>query len=155
MFKLPLEFESSASASGEMSKPWHIQSGDQSANCSVPPEFGGPGGGFSPEDLYLQALINCFVGTFKVYAKGSRINFSRLDVTANLTVDKDAAGAVRMQRCHLYINVLGAEKPDRIKVLVEKVFRDGFILNSVKTEIHYNLLINEASRSNSLPEDHA
>lgn len=155
MFKLPLDFHSSASASGEISIPWLIRSGGQSANCSVPPEFGGPGGGFSPEDLYLQALINCFVGTFKVYAKGSRINFSQLDVSANLTVDKDSSGAVRMQRCDMKVSVLGAEKPDRVKILVEKVFRDGFILNSVKTEIHYNLFIKESAPSNSQPEDHA
>jgi organic hydroperoxide reductase OsmC/OhrA len=147
MFKLPIEFQSSASASAELANPWIIVSGEQTATCSVPPEFGGPGGGFSPEDLYLQALINCFVGTFKVYAKGSRLMFSRLDVSANLTVDKLSSGAVRMQRCQMNINVLGAEKPDRVKLLVEKVFRDGFILNSVITDIQYNLTINEASDS--------
>lgn len=28
---------------------------------SIPPEFGGPGVGESPESLYAMALLNCFV----------------------------------------------------------------------------------------------
>ena len=149
MLKLPIDFQSSASVSGESLEPWLIQSGAQSARCSIPPEFGGPGGGFSPEDLFLQSLINCFIGTFKVYTKGSRIHFARLDVSGSLTVGHNSSGVVRMQSCHLKIEIFDVEKPDRVKALVEKVLRDGFILNSVKTEINHHLAIHEANNDQS------
>jgi len=143
MLKLPVEFKSSASASGDFQKVWAIQSGALEAECAVPAEFGGKGGGFSPEDLYLQALINCFIGTFKVYAKASKIDFGNLAVFGALTVDRNENGAVRMQKCELEIELNGVLSEGRVKTLVEKVFRDGFILNSVKTEIVYQLKITE------------
>ncbi len=145
MLKLPVNFQSSATASGDPLEPWLIQSGAHSAMVSIPPEFGGQGGGFSPEDLFLQALINCFIGTFKVYAKGSKIYFTNLEVSGNLKIDLNSSGAVRMQTCDLKIDIFDVEKPDRVKALVEKVFRDGFILNSVKTEIHHSLVIHEVN----------
>ena len=33
---------------------------------TIPSEFEGPGGGYSPEDFYALALLNCFGATFKV-----------------------------------------------------------------------------------------
>jgi len=146
MIQLPLEYRSSAVASSQGLGPWSIRSGENSSVCSVPPEFGGPGGGFSPEDLYLQALINCFVGTFQVYAKGSKLQFQSLEVSGILTIDKNSAGAIRMQGCLLEIHISGVDRPDRVQALAEKVLRDGFILNSVKTEIRHNLTVNPAAK---------
>ena len=48
-----------------------------------------------------------------------------------------------MDKCLLQIEIFGAKRPDRLKTLVEKVFRDGFILNSVKTEVKYELTLHE------------
>ncbi len=149
MLKLPLEFMSSATASGISSEPWLIQSGSYSSSCVVPSEFGGPGGAFSPEDLFLQALINCFIGTFKVYAKASKLSFNQIGVLGFLTLDHNSAGAARMQKCELKINLFGVEKPDRVRALVDKVLRDGFILNSVTTEIHHQLIIHENQNASS------
>ena len=149
MLKLPIEFRSSATAHKNVSVPWLIQSGEYSSNCAIPPEFGGTGGAFSPEDLFLQALINCFVGTFKVYAQASKISYTDLVVSGLLTVDHNASGAIRMQSCMLKINLYGVSKPDRVSALVDKVFRDGFILNSVKTEIHHQLVIHEVQHASS------
>ncbi len=120
MPKLPIDFKSEALANGHFENTWAINSGPQKTQCGIPSEFGGMGGGFSPEDLFLQALINCFVGTFKVYAKASKVGFSNLAVKGNLSVDR----------------------PDRIETIVAKTIKDGFILNSVKSEIKYNLEIN-------------
>ncbi|MES2769885.1 MAG: OsmC family protein [Bdellovibrionota bacterium] len=139
--QLPIEFKSKATASGEFVQPWLIECGEYSAKCAVPSEFGGVGDGFSPEDLFLQALMNCFIGTFKVYAKSSKIHFSKLELNGNLVVDQNSSREVRMHKCDLTVQIWGAERPDRAKTLADKVFRDGFILNSVKTEISYKLII--------------
>ncbi|MBC7467027.1 MAG: OsmC family protein [Bdellovibrio sp.] len=144
MHKLPLEFSSQASATGDFEKTWPITSGSIQAICSIPTEFGGAGGGFSPEDLFLQALMNCFIGTFKVYAKASRITFSQLNIKGQLTVDQNDSKSMCMKKALLSIEVHGVDRPDRIETIVAKTLRDGFILNSVKTEIQHELIIHAA-----------
>jgi len=143
MVNLPIEFRSEIEASGVFDEAWKIRSAEQSSACSIPVEFGGHGGGFSPEDLFLHALINCFVGTFKVYAKGSRLQFSRIVVKGTLTVDQDDSRAVVMKRAFIEIDLFGVDRPDRVSLLINKVLREGFILNSVKTEIQHTLNLHE------------
>lgn len=141
MLKLPLEFESSAQSSSGMKTPWKVTSGEFHAECAVPPEFGGNGAGFSPEDFFAQALLNCFVGTFKVYAEASKVSFADLSVKAKLTVDKNEQGQIVMSGCHLSIWISGVSQPDRVQTLVTKTLRGGFILNSVKTSVTHSLEI--------------
>lgn len=139
MTKLPLEFWSEAKADKSFDQPWVISSGEMRASCSIPAEFGGAGGGFSPEDLFLQAAINCFIGTFKVVTKLSKFSFSELQVKGKLIVDKNEDHQIMMKSIALEINVTGVERPDRLETIVSKVIRDGFILNSVKSDITYHL----------------
>ncbi len=145
MFKLPIEFRSEAVATGEFDKVWSTTSNSSIIHNAIPAEFGGAGGGFSPEDLYLQAIMNCFVGTFKVVAKSSKVNFANVFVSGCLMVDKGADGRPCMKSISLQIKVVDADRPDRIETLVNKVFRDGFIINSVKTEITFKLELVQTS----------
>lgn len=145
MHSLPINFSSEAFSTGEFESPWSIKSGPVQAACAIPSEFGGYSGGFSPEDLFLQAVINCFVGTFKVYAKASRINFTDLHVKGKLTVDQGETKKVFMKTVVLDITIGGAERPDRIETIVAKTMREGFILNSVKSEIRHNLQVRTSS----------
>lgn len=139
MFKLPLGFQSEAQANNQFETPWLVNSGKMQTVCAIPSEFGGSGGGFSPEDLFLQSLMNCFIGTFKVYAKSSKIDFSKIILNGKLIVDHDESRKVFMKSVDLEIQVYGAERPDRIETIVAKTVRDGFVLNSVKTKIDYKL----------------
>jgi len=135
----PIEFVSEAKADQVFELPWSISSGDMNAFCNVPIDFGGNGGGFSPEDLFLQAVINCFVGTFKVMAKLSRLSYTNIQVVGKLYVDKNLEGKVCMKSINLAIGISGADRPERLGTLVSKALREGFIINSVKSEILYSL----------------
>ena len=139
MYSLPIEFRSEAEAGGEFSHPWTIVSGQSCSFSAVPAEFGGHGGGFSPEDLFLQAAINCFIGTFKVVAKMSKVSFSNVQVKGRLRVDKNSEGKTVMSAVHLDIEFQGVDRPDRVEAIVAKAIRDGFIINSIKSEISYSL----------------
>lgn len=145
MHKLPLEFSSEALASGDFDESWSVGSGSQQTSCAIPPEFGGSGNGSSPEDFFLQALMNCFVGTFKVYANASKISFSRVQVNGRLIVDQDSGRKVVMKTAILEINIYGVDRRDRAETIALKALRDGFILNSVKTEIQHSLHIFDSS----------
>jgi organic hydroperoxide reductase OsmC/OhrA len=135
MIKYPIDFASSATATGDLMSNWAIRSGQMEASCCVPVEFDGPGGGFSPEDLFAQALTNCFVATFKVYAHHSKLVFEKVEAKGRLSVDLGEQRKPVMKSFHLQVNIVGASQPDRAKMLAEKAFQSGFILNSVKTEL--------------------
>lgn len=102
--------------------------------CAIPPEFDGPGAGFSPEELYAHALSNCFVATFKVYAERSRLTFETLNLDAALIVDRGEDGAPWMARIDVQATLTGAGDPDKARRLLEKTAASCLILNSVKTE---------------------
>lgn len=135
----PLEFISHAKAGPGVGAPWALKSGAHVTTGAVPAEFGGGGGGFSPEDLFAQALANCFIGTFKVYAQASKVAFEEVEVVAHLEVDQGESRQPVMARCRLDITISGAERPDRVETLVAKAVKSGFVLNSVKTELSHTL----------------
>ncbi len=133
--RLPLQFDCKTSASGDFSKNWNSQAPTESVNVAIPPEFGGHGGGFSPEDLFQMALCNCFLATFKVYAQNSKLTFEKIEIESHLIVDKDGKTLQPvMKSFSAKVKIYGANNVDRAKLLAEKAISSGFILNSVKTE---------------------
>lgn len=150
MPNLPVHFNSEAIANKNFEEPWVIKSSSTESQCAIPPEFGGHGGGFSPEDLFLQAAINCFLGTFKVMARLSKISFDQIQVQGNLSVDKNEENKTVMKSVHLNISFSGVDRPDRVETLVAKVIKDGFILNSIKSDITYNLNIVTSDLTSSI-----
>lgn len=137
----PITFRAEAKAVPGIQTEWSIQSGKSSAACTVPVEFGGPGSRFSPEDLFAQALVNCFVGTFKVMAELSKLQYETLLVSGDLVMDKNEAGKPWMKAIQLFIRLANPSHPDRAKALVKKAVETGFILNSVKTAIEYDVVL--------------
>ncbi len=142
--KLPLLFKAQSQAAAGIQTIWNVESYGHQAACAVPPEFGGPGGGFSPEDLFAQALTNCLVATFKVYAENSNLVFSNIHVQTHLTVAMNENKKITMQKCHFEINLHQTNQPEKAELLIKKAFESGFILNSVKTELSYELQLHDS-----------
>lgn len=101
---------------------------------AIPPEFEGPGGGYSPEDFYALALANCFIATFKVIAEKSKLVYSQIKAQGQLTVDRDEKGVPWMKSFSLQVVLIGATDPERALRLLEKSSQSCMVLNSVKTE---------------------
>ena len=138
MIQYPQEYRVRSSAHAGIQSTWSTNTPTGGLThgviCAIPPEFQGPGGGASPEDLYALALANCFVATFKVFAEKSSVTFGSLEVEGVLTVDRDEKGVPWMSKFHLLVRVQGASDSTRLKTLLEKTSRSCMILNSVKTE---------------------
>ena len=145
MIQYPISFYTNATSKLGIHSTWEIDSQNRRSRCAIPPEFEGPGGGFSPEDLFAQALANCFIATFKVYAEKSRIDFEDLSVNAELTVDLDEQKRPVMKKCIItaVVELVGGQNlnASRISMLAEKAFRSGFVLNSVKTDLSFKFEI--------------
>ncbi len=141
MTSYPVSFLAEAQSKSGINSVWNVESVGTRITCAIPPEFDGPGGGLSPEDLFAQALTNCFVATFKVYAEKSKLAFGALQVKSELVVGIGDAGKPVMQSCLMKVEITGCEKPDRIRTIAQKAFETGFILNSVKTKLDLEVVV--------------
>ena len=141
MIQYPISFTAKAHSKSGIQSSWFMESQNLEVQCAIPPEFEGPGGALSPEDLFAQALTNCFLATFKVYAEKSRVQFARISVTSELIVDLDENKKPIMKKCVLNVEISGCENEVRTRAIAERAFASGFILNSVKTELQFNLTI--------------
>ncbi len=156
MTKYPLNFKASAEDRGSSSdgqpvpeNPLHIKNRWLTAAVSpadlpsltaaIPPEFEGPGGGYSPEDFYALALANCYIATFKVIAEKSRFHYGSLSVECSLDVDLNEHKRPWMARATVRSRLMGTDSVERGQRLLEKVSGLCLIHQSIKTEITYDL----------------
>ena len=59
---------------------------------TVPPQFGGMEGRWSPEGLFLSSLASCFTTSFNAVAEYSKFEYVDLEVEVEGTVSKTATG---------------------------------------------------------------
>ncbi len=133
--KFPLNFSVQAQAKEKVDTPWECKASSlPPILCSIPPEFGGPGRGYSPEDLFALALINCVIATFKVYAEKSSITYEKIFVEADLTVDKNPSeNFLMMSHIDIKINISGTQDTEKTKTVLDKAIKECAIGNSIKT----------------------
>jgi organic hydroperoxide reductase OsmC/OhrA len=146
MIQYPLRFQVSSKASSGVSSAWTTQASMPSPlACAIPPEFEGPGRGFSPEDFFALAVANCFIATFKVIAERSRVEFAAIEVRGDLVVDRDAQGRPWMSEMKLVVKLdPGSGDPDRLTRLLEKTAQGCLVANSVKTKVEFRFEVEAA-----------
>jgi len=77
------------SASSESSSLIQVSSAGKPDLITGPPkEFGGTGAEWSPEDLLVAAVVDCYILSFKAVAKASRLDWISIDCDAVGTLDK-------------------------------------------------------------------
>ena len=105
---------------------------------SAPPtEFGGPGDQWSPEDLLVGAVADCFVLSFRAIATMSKYEWTSLKCSVEGTLDK-VERAIQFTGFTVTANLVipeGADA-DRAQRLLEKAEQTCFITNSLKAEPH-------------------
>lgn len=144
MYEYPMKFQTFAASTSGIQTEWKSTSNakHEPIPVSIPPEFQGPGKGYSPEDLYSIALQNCFIATFKVFAEKSRLRFESIEVEAALEVDRNAESKPWMARIHFIISLFGVEQSDNAKRILERTSQNCMILNSVQTAKTFEFRIN-------------
>ncbi len=144
MIAYPIAFEYNAKAGSGTASTWTTMAPEErAAVCAIPPEFDGPGRGYSPEDFFGLAVVNCFVATFKVIAEKSRLSFDSLSVEGRLVVDRDEKGRPCMSSFLMDVKVsAGANgNVDRILRILDKTSESCIVLNSVKTEVRFSFAV--------------
>jgi organic hydroperoxide reductase OsmC/OhrA len=135
MTKYPMPFTVQAKSESGIQTAWTTSASVElgEIKMAIPPEFEGPGTGFSPEDLFAMALQNCYVATFKVFAEKSRLQFKDIQVKTVLEVDRDDKGRPWMARAHFAITLSGAAQQENARRILERTSQNCMILNSVHT----------------------
>ena len=54
----------------------------------APPEFGGPGGVWSPETMLVGSVANCLILTFRAVSRGSRFEWNSMSVEVDGKLDR-------------------------------------------------------------------
>ena len=144
MSSFPKIFSVESKGTSGITQTWSNQLIDKQCTpilLAIPPEFEGPGGTYSPEDLYALALMNCYLATFKFIAEKSKLSYDTIEGRADLYVDKGEENAPWMNKVVLSFILSGANQPDRAINLLEKTKSHCMILNSVKTQIEFDFLV--------------
>jgi organic hydroperoxide reductase OsmC/OhrA len=139
--KYPMNFVANSSSKSGTGTLWETSASDIQSTLAIPPEFAGPGGGLSPEDLFNQALSNCFVATFKVYAEMSKLSYASVTAASRLTVDLDESKKPVMKTLDVEVTIASPSDAEKARFLAQKAARSGFILNSVKTDCRFHIQI--------------
>jgi uncharacterized OsmC-like protein len=143
MIKFPMSFEVMASATPGAQSQWDAKTEHlPPIRSAIPPEFMGPGGGYSPEDLFALALLNCLIATFKVYCEMSKTTFQEIHGKVKLTVDKltGQSGFV-FTEADVFFDITGATDPVKVRKLLDASIKDCAVSNSIKTSKTFHINI--------------
>jgi peroxiredoxin-like protein len=104
---------------------------------SAPREFGGDGGAWTPEHLFLSAVVSCFVSTFSGMAELSKFSFTSFEVDAEATLQKDAGGWKFTEiRLSPLLKIACEADRKRGARLLEKAGRTCPIARSISATVH-------------------
>lgn len=100
-----------------------------------PPQFGGSGQEWSPEDLLVAAVADCFVLSFKAIAAASKYEWIDLRCDATGTLDKvERAMLFTEVAIKATLKISSDADADRAERLLQKAEQTCFITNSLKAE---------------------
>lgn len=111
-----------------------------------PPQFGGPGGYWSPETLLLAAVGDCMMLTFRAIAKGSRFEWRELSANVEGLLER-IDGNSRFTRIETRVRLVVPAGADagRARKLLEKAEQGCPISNSLTAERHLECEVVESA----------
>ena len=110
---------------------------------SAPPtEFGGPGDRWSPETLFVAAVADCFVLTFRGIAGVSRFSWVSLECSVSGTVDRiDRVTQFTALAVRARLRVPSGANEDQARRLLAKAEETCLVSNSLKVRPHLEAVV--------------
>lgn len=139
MVHYPQTYHAESIANAELKEAWETIADQKKTKCSIPQVYEGSGEAFSPEEFFLLSLQNCFIASFKVYSSHLHLEFDRISVSADLIVDTSEDSGPIMKSIELFIDISKVSDEAKARDLITRALRDGFIFNSINTEINHHV----------------
>lgn len=110
---------------------------------SAPPaEFDGPGDRWSPETLFVAAVADCFMLTFRGIASLSRFPWVSLECNVTGTVDRvDRVTQFTALQVQARLRVPSAANQDQARRLLAKAEETCLVTNSLKVRPHLESVV--------------
>jgi organic hydroperoxide reductase OsmC/OhrA len=100
---------------------------------ALPAEFDGPGDHWSPETLFVGAVADCFILTFRAVAAASKLPWTSLRCVAVGTLDRvDRVTQFTGVTVRAHLSLPAGTQLDRARHALEKAERACVIANSLK-----------------------
>lgn len=129
-------FEAEARWTGERRGSLQI-AGKPDVEFAPPPEFGGPPGVTTPEDLFVGSALTCYATTFLAMADKVRASFVRFSCAAEATLEKvEGAGLLFTKivlKPKVRITDIGEEAP--VNRALELAKKYCLVTNSMTCEV--------------------
>jgi peroxiredoxin-like protein len=105
---------------------------------SAPPaQFGGPGTEWSPEDLLVAAVADCFILSFRAIAAASKFEYQAISVVVDGTLDRVEREMLFTDfKVHAKLTIGADVDQTRAQRLLEKAEQACLITNSLKAPVH-------------------
>ena len=114
----------------------------QAIPSAPPEEFGGPGDRWSPETLFVAAVADCFVLTFRGIAAVSRFSWLSLECSATGTVDRvDRITQFTALEVRARLRVPSGANEDQARRMLAKAEETCLVTNSLKVRPHLESIV--------------
>jgi peroxiredoxin-like protein len=107
-----------------------------------PPEFDGPEGNWSPESLFVAAVADCFVLSFRAVARASKLDWQDIECRAEGMLDRTPEGLM-FTRIDLRVSLRVPAGTDEARALrlLEKAENTCLVSRSIRTPVHLEAVI--------------
>ena len=141
MIEYPLKFTAYANAKPGIKTAWSCSEEKvDPINCSIPPVYNGPGGGYTPEGLFALSILNCMIAVFKDFCEKHNVTFENIDGNIIASMDRDTSiNKLMITHVEITINVTGASDKEKVNTLLEMAIKECPISNSIKTGKTFHL----------------
>jgi organic hydroperoxide reductase OsmC/OhrA len=100
-----------------------------------PPQFGGPGGVWSPEELLVASVADCFILSFRAIARTARLEWSTLECKVDGELDKiEKFTQFTGFKVHATLTIPDENDRKKAGVILEKADKYCLVSNSLKAE---------------------
>lgn len=98
-----------------------------------PPEFGGPGGSWSPETLLCAAVVDCFILTFRAVARLARFEWRQLECRVEGVLERVASNTQFTRYTTIArLEIPPGADPAKARRLLEQAEHGCLIANSLQ-----------------------
>ena len=142
MIKFPLEYEVFIETDAHLSSLGKAQANAQPPiSCSIPVEFGGPGSGYTAEDLFALSVTNCILSAFKCFCHKEHLTFKLVKGKSILKMNMDSNKKLFFSEIDIRLEVEEASNVEKVKKALEEAISNCPVSNSIKIPktLHINV----------------
>ena len=120
---------------------------------AAPPEFGGPGGDWSPEHLLVGAVASCFVATFTAIAELSSLATRSVEASARGTVERGEDRRYSFTRIVVEPRIVVSSDRDarRAERIAQKAEQACLVTRSLSSEVVLEPVVEVVEEATATP----